>query len=521
MTDIISGERLQSLCSIYCGLAEDFDFNPYIQAQTSKHLNIDSISHEIDNPFLVFCYAHRLHAFGSKIHFFKNRFVLITHNSDENITDQYRYIIDNDKIVRMYSQNVMFDHPKLWLIPIGIANSMWPHGNISSLLSAINSNTPKSKDVYFYFNIYTNVAKRLACKTSLESRGLSFGYDIQHHEYIRELASYKFAICPEGNGIDSHRIWECFYLNVIPILPKNTFTLKVQEMYPCIVLDSWDQYDHQNTLASYDDLYTRLQLVKNTLNFSYYETMIRNGMTFDIVIPVGPNEYSKLPTQIEYTKKNIIGYRNIYVVSKEPSTPIEGVINIEESIFPFSIDTIAQYHGASSRNGWYLQQLIKLYAGFVIPGILSSYLVLDADTYFLRPVSFIENGVFLFNIGTEYHGAYFEHMNRLHPSLFKRFVQSGITHHMMMNTLCISKLFKMVEENHNGTEFWKVFLKQVEPSRYQESGASEYEMYFTYMLTHNLSYARIRPLKWRNAHSISSVRDEDLDYVSCHWYIKE
>ena len=38
---------------------------------------------------------------------------------------------------------------------------------------------------------------------------------------MSELSSYKFALSPEGNGIDCHRTWECLYLGVIPIVKKS------------------------------------------------------------------------------------------------------------------------------------------------------------------------------------------------------------------------------------------------------------------------------------------------------------
>ena len=90
---------------------------------------------------------------------------------------------------------------------------------------------------------------------------------------------------------------------------------------------------------------------------------------FDVVIPLGPNDLENIEKQIACTKTNVIGLRNIYVV-----TPIHGFIYndctiIDESIFPF-VDQIAIYHGKDKRNSWYLQQLIKLYAGIIIPGIL-------------------------------------------------------------------------------------------------------------------------------------------------------
>ena len=41
---------------------------------------------------------------------------------------------------------------------------------------------------------------------------------------------------------------------------------------------------------------------------------IEKKYDFDIVIPVGPNDKTIIEEQIKFTKKNIIGYRNIYLI---------------------------------------------------------------------------------------------------------------------------------------------------------------------------------------------------------------
>ena len=60
---------------------------------------------------------------------------------------------------------------------------------------------------------------------------------------------------------------------------------------------------------------------------------------FDIIIPIGPSDIDIVKEQIVFTKKNIIGYRNIYLISYDPSVSIDGCITINETIFPFSIIT--------------------------------------------------------------------------------------------------------------------------------------------------------------------------------------
>jgi FkbM family methyltransferase len=234
---------------------------------------------------------------------------------------------------------------------------------------------------------------------------------------------------------------------------------------------------------------------------------------FDIVIPVGPNDIEVIAKQIECTKKNIIGYRNIYLICSEPLY-VDGCYTIYEKIFPFNLDTVAHIHGKSSRNGWYLQQLLKLYAGNVIPNILERYLVIDADTFFLKPTTFIDENKCLYNYGVEYHSPYFEHMARLSSDLIKvHNTMSGICHHMIFETKYINELFKLIEDKHNDT-FYNVFLKFVTYT--QDSGASEYELYFNFMLLRHNDKIKIRKLDWSNTRELTL--NSNQDYISYHHY---
>jgi FkbM family methyltransferase len=238
---------------------------------------------------------------------------------------------------------------------------------------------------------------------------------------------------------------------------------------------------------------------------------------FDIIIPVGPNDKDIINKQVKYTKENIIGYRRIYLICYDPTIDIEGCITIDENIFPFNIKTVELFHGKLERNGWYLQQLLKLYSGFVIPDILERYLVIDSDTFFLKPTIFIENNKCLYNFDTEYHLPYFNHMERMDKELTKiDLSKSGICHHMMFETKYIKQLFNKIENIHKN-KFYNIFLKFV--SDVDKSGASEYEIYFNYMLKNNPDKIIIRQLKWKNTRIFNEK--EDFDYVSYHWYMRE
>jgi hypothetical protein len=233
---------------------------------------------------------------------------------------------------------------------------------------------------------------------------------------------------------------------------------------------------------------------------------------YDIVIPVGPNDLNRIIKSINYTKKNILGYRKIFMVSKI-NFKIDGTIFIDENIFNFNIN---QYIGNTNRNGWYLQQLIKLYSGFYIPDILNNYLVLDADTFFLKPTGFFNQGIPLYNTGTEYHLPYFHHMSKLHPQLYKVNNESGICHHMLFQKHVLQKLFNLVESYH-GKPFYQAFLLCINPHDILGSGASEYEIYYSYLHIFHSNEFKIRKLKWTNCSQL--IENEDYNYVSCHWYL--
>ena len=243
---------------------------------------------------------------------------------------------------------------------------------------------------------------------------------------------------------------------------------------------------------------------------------LKNHQNFDIVIPVGPNDKSIIEEQIKYTQKNIIGYRNIYLICYDPSISVDGCITINENIFPFNINTVAEHHGKLKQNGWYLQQLLKLYAGKIIPDILDKYLVIDADTFFLKPTTFVENNKCLYNYSTEYHKTYFHHMQKLDKDLTKIDKnKSGICHHMIFEKKYINELISKIEKNHNEL-FYNIFLKTV--TKKNGSGASEYEIYFNYMLKYNPDKIQIRKLRWENMKKPKT--NSNYDYVYSHWYMR-
>ena len=266
--DFITGEKIQELCDLYFGEQEDFDWNPHITLQKDKHRRISEII-SFDNPRLIFCYPTRLNQLFEKIEFFNNPFILVSHNSDFTI-NVFHPILESEKLIHWFSQNVNFLHPKLTNIPIGLANSQWGHGNLNAWNALLVS---EKKGVYFYFNIDTNPGPRNECRDILVRKGLQFGNFLWLHDYINTLSSSKYSISPIGNGIDSHRIWESLYAKTIPICIRSVHTELLAKDYPIILLDSWESFDINNLpeLEFTDE-------VMRKLSFEYYNHLISNKL---------------------------------------------------------------------------------------------------------------------------------------------------------------------------------------------------------------------------------------------------
>lgn len=257
----------------------------------------------------------------------------------------------------------------------------------------------------------------------------------------------------------------------------------------------------------------------------------------DVVIPVSPKESLTLEKAIEGVRENCPEVRRIILVSKTP--PSDAAEWFDESLFPFTkfdiavclkqgdIEKAIEFLNApKSRVGWYYQQLLKFYAPFVIPDISSNVLLVDSDTIFLNPVTFLtEEGAGLLNVGEENHEEYFNHARRLLPGFKKLFPEySGITHHMLFQKVILEDLMSQVEEYHE-MEFWQAFCLCVSPDQLTDksSGASEYEIYFNYALART-DQIKIRPLLWDNIPYVENCfhyKERGYHYVSCHDWLRE
>lgn len=241
-------------------------------------------------------------------------------------------------------------------------------------------------------------------------------------------------------------------------------------------------------------------------------------MSLDVIIPLGPNDEDIIEKCVESVRKYILGVRNIYIVSSRP-LEIKGATHVfDESLFPFSKKDIELYI-QPNRAGWYLQQLIKLYAPLLLPDCLPDCVIVDADVIFFKRVKFKDGMKYLFDKNHETHPPYFSHMKRLHPSFLPAYPRtSGIVNLMIYNKDILKEIMGKVEDLHK-KDFWRVFLEQVAPNEF--SGASEYELYFHYICRVHPNRVLLRPLRYDNFGLRSNIQNSDWHYVTYHHHYQK
>ncbi len=87
------------------------------------------------------------------------------------------------------------------------------------------------------------------------------------------MSTHKFAISPEGNGIDCHRTWECLYLGVIPIVKKSV-VLSYFSYLPILFVDNYDIITEEYLNKIYQKEFQNKKFNYKKLNTTYYKNKI-------------------------------------------------------------------------------------------------------------------------------------------------------------------------------------------------------------------------------------------------------
>jgi hypothetical protein len=205
--------------------------------------------------------------------------ILLTHNSDYPITPQLISKVQKLGFPKhWYAQNVLMKYNKITPIPIGLERVRWfpEQHKRDIILEYMNKDIKPNNLCLANFSINNNIGQRKSCLNAgksfstvlVESSVIQNSYT----DYLRGILEHYFVLCPEGNGIDTHRLWETLYLGRIPVVINNP-TIESLKGLPMLVLPSWDQLN-ENILMSFLDGYEKTNYSIEKLDFNYWEKLI-------------------------------------------------------------------------------------------------------------------------------------------------------------------------------------------------------------------------------------------------------
>lgn len=186
----------------------------------------------------------------------------ISGHSDHNFTDEY---VDSIKSInKWYAVNNMTTKDNVSTIPLGLTNDCDDSnyhrifGNIESMIDILqNSNDTKDNLLYMNFSINTNPDRVLIYNLFDNENWVLKGSNNPTFEgrleYLKEINNSKFILCPEGNGIDTHRLWEALYMRSIPIVKYRPMFEDFTHL-PILFINNWSDINSEFLEYMYNEI---------------------------------------------------------------------------------------------------------------------------------------------------------------------------------------------------------------------------------------------------------------------------
>lgn len=192
---------------------------------------------------ILFVQTNLLKQFFIQLHpHIASPYVLLSHNSDINVTQEYAQFID-DKITHWFAQNLLFSHSKATSLPIGLENYALFCRQPLWYFTKLKSNSQEKKLLIFLsVTLENNILERSECVQALRDLPtVCFSsLKLPQRRYLSTLSKTLFVACPAGNGIDTHRLWETLYLGAVPIVLDSTFARNLESLgYPLYITKKW------------------------------------------------------------------------------------------------------------------------------------------------------------------------------------------------------------------------------------------------------------------------------------------
>ena len=214
----------------------------------------------------------------------KHPFILVSGVSSyqvgSNGNSDYLELLESKKVIKWFCTNPpIFKSEKVVPIPIGLEEYERPGGNqlILKMFNDREFSKDKIEKAYLpYHTIGNNPARAKSIEylktldfVEVETEKLGF------LDYLNKMSKYKYTICLEGAGWDTHRNYESILVGSIPIMKDSV----IKEVYknnnlPSIFIEEWENLNFETLLSNTNTCFKK---VKTFMKIGYHLDIISDA----------------------------------------------------------------------------------------------------------------------------------------------------------------------------------------------------------------------------------------------------
>jgi hypothetical protein len=172
--------------------------------------------------------------------------LVVSGHSDFPVTDQ---VVSRYPFARWFGINKQT--PNCRGLPLGITNDTNEsdlhriYGNVDMMAEVASQPRNVKNLAYMNFSVGTYPTERQKVWDMFKDKSwVTCGESINSMEgrkaFLSDIRNHQYVLCPRGNGIDTHRLWETLYMGSIPIVLWDIAHSDWTDL-PILFVRSWEQ----------------------------------------------------------------------------------------------------------------------------------------------------------------------------------------------------------------------------------------------------------------------------------------
>lgn len=179
-------------------------------------------------------------------------YILITHGNPCEFPGPFAAYLEDPKLIVWFAQNLPKEHSsKIQPIPLGIS----PNEKRAEILERERKKEWK-KTIFLYANFLTDTCPEE--REPLMQRFINEPFcvvktRVGFEEYLQDLGSAHFVLCPRGVALDSFRTWEALYMRAIPVVKSSSLD-PIFEDLPVLIVQDWEEVNEAFLVAKLQEM---------------------------------------------------------------------------------------------------------------------------------------------------------------------------------------------------------------------------------------------------------------------------